>query len=467
MIITIINTINWLILIYFILLSFGYILLLIASIPDLFIQFKQVEIGNIISLMKSSSLPPVTMIIPAYNEEKNILETINSIIKSQYPNIFIIVVNAGSTDHTLQKLIAAFNLEKVTPLIEQKIITLENLRAYYTSPTYKNITVLDKALKDRGDAFNMGVNACRTPLFITIDADSLIESDAVSLIAFQMLSQPNTVALGGAVYIINGCVFENGKIIEAKMSLNPIHAFQTCEYLRSFLFSRAGCNPLGGALCYSGTFTLFQLSAVVEVGGFAVHNLAQDFEIITRLQANKIAAKTPYQIRYTTAPTVWTEVPGTLKVYWRQRFNWQYYSLQSIVPYYKMLFNPKYKILGLFIYPFYLFGEILGVLVEFSAYFLLFTSWYLGILNTQMAILFFVICWGFTIFLTMATALMNFITYNKYRRIRDIGWIFFFSIIEIFGFRQFNVICRMAATCQFAVDKIKNVFRPLHRSNPG
>lgn len=459
MLIKMIYALNLTILWYFILLSFGYIILLIASIPDIIFTFKQAEIGNVISLLRSHTLPPVTAIIPAYNEEKNVLETVNSILNSAYPNIHAIVINDGSTDQTLENLITTFHLYKVIPIIPQKIKTVSAVKGYYRSKIYKNLVIIDTDHSDKSDCLNVGVNACRSPLFATIDADTLlVEPEAISNIVFSMLTKPHTVAVGGAVYILNGCTFKNGQIIEAKMSYNLVTALQTCEYLRSFLFSRSGWNILGGTLCYAGAFTLFDKQAVLKINGFDVNNIAMDFEIIAHLQATRFEHQYPYRISYTPASIAWTDVPETFKSYWHQRVNWQSGSLQSLMKYKRLLFNPKYQIVGFVTYPFFLFGEILGAIVEFTAYILILASWYMGILDVYGAILFFIICWGFVAFITMATTLMSFITFNKYRRLKDLIWMMLLVVVEQFGFRQFSVLNRVYATLQFFWKRLKLSF---------
>lgn len=449
MLIEIINFVNWSILCYFIFLSCGYIVLLITSMPEILLRFKEVKIGNIISLMDSPLLPPVTVIVPAYNESSAILETIESILKNDYLNKSIIIVNPGSTDRMLKKLIDAYALHQVTPLIPQKIKTTCEIRGYYISLTHHNIVLIDTDRDDRSDTLNVGINACRTPLFMTVDADTLMEPDAISRILFYMLSRSNMIAAGGAVFILNGCTFKDGEIISANMSLKPLYAFQTCEYLRSFYFSRVGWNSFGGALCYAGAFTVFNLKSAVRVGGYKVGNLAQDFEIITHLHADFRENHLKYRIGYTPSAAVWTDVPGTYKEYWKQRYNWQYSILQSLMPYKKMLFNPTYGMVGFITYPFFLFGETLSAIVEFLAYLSLIICLYLGILDVYWAVLFFILCWGFSILLTIATSMMAFSTFNRYKKFKNIVWVLFFSIIEIFGFRQYNVICRTSATLAY------------------
>lgn len=454
MLVQIITYLNWCILWYFIGLSSVYILLLALSIPDIRLRFKETYVSKLVSAMKSNSMPPVTAIIPAFNERQNILETVDSLLKMTYTNTYILIINASSTDDTLRKLIKTYDLYAISPIASSQLEVIGAIKGYYISRTYPNITVLDKQYKDRSDAINAGVNLCHTPLFFTIDADSLIEPNALSRIVFYMLSRPYTIAVGGAVNILNGCIFRSGKIVEAKVAFNLLYGFQTCEYMRSFLFSRSGWNALGGALCYAGTFTLFQHKNIVDIGGFQRDNAAQDFEIITHLHAYNLEHKVKYHIGYTPAAAVWTDVPGTLREYWNQRVNWQDGMLRSLMPYKKMLFNYKYGVIGLFTYPFFLFGETLSALVEFTAYILLILSWYFHILNPFFTVLFFVICWGFTVALTMATALLNFVTFDSYKHIRDLLWFLFIAIIEPFGFRQFNVICRVWATFKYGIGSL-------------
>src|SRR3990167_138093 len=437
---------NWSILWYLVILSLGYTIQLAAAIPDIFSRFEESEKGDINELMRSHTMQPVTVIITAYNEKNNILNAVYSVLKSTYRDVHIIIVNDGSIDSTLDKLKKIFNLEKVNAVLPKKIPTIGKVRGYYVSNYNIKVTLIDKENSGKSDSLNVALNACRTPLFITMDADSILEPEAIANIIFYMLTHENTVAVGGAVYILNGCKYEDGVIIEKKMSRRPLYALQSCEYMRSFLFSRSGWNAFGGALCYAGAFTLFDHKAVLDVGGFDQKNIAQDFEIITHLHEYQREQKNNYTIGYTASAVAWTDVPGTLKEYWNQRINWQKYTLRSLLLHKRMLFNPRYGVICLYSYPFYLFGETLGVIVEFAAYAVVLLSWYFGILDTYFAILFVIICWGFVTFLTMATALMNFVTYNQYRRLSDLLWLMLIVTTESFGYRQFLVACRVKAT---------------------
>lgn len=454
MLITTILVINWFVLWYFIFLSMGYLLLLMSSVPDVFMRFKEGEVSNIITIVKSYTLPPVTVLMAAYNEEGMILESTRSVLNSNYSNLYLMVLVDGATDRTVQVLVDEYQMFPVAPLVHEKVPTKGKIKSYYISKTHPNFTVIDTEHSDKSDSLNVGINACRTPLFMTIDADTLVDSDAISKMIFYFLSLSYPVAAGGGVYVLNGCTYKNGVITDPRISYNPICIFQTCEYLRSFLFGRSGWNALGGALCYAGAFSLINHYAAVEIGGYDVDNLAQDFEIITHLHEKKIENKFPYHIGFTPAAISWTDVPNSLRVYWHQRFNWQYYSLDSLIRHKKMLFNPKYGFVGMFTYPFYFFGEILGAIVEFLAYVSYVVCSYIGILDVYWAIMFFILCWGFSTFLTMATALMSAVTFNPYRRVSDILLMLVYSIVENFGFRQFSVLCRVTATVSYVWDKL-------------
>jgi len=447
--------INWIILWYLVVLTFGYLVLLVVSLPGIFNRYKETEIINLSSLMKSNIMPHITTIIPAYNEEENIIDTIYSVLRSSYTNIDVIVVNDGSTDKTLQKLIETFDLIQIAPFVQGTIKTHGKINGYYVSRFLLNVTVIDKEHTWRSDTLNVGVNACRTDLCMTLDADTILEEQTISRVMFAMLIQPNTVSIGGGLYILNGRTCQDGEITDGKMPSNPIYGFQACEFMRSFLFCRTGWNVFGGGLSYSGAFTCFQTDVLVKLGGFEAYNLAQDFEIITHLQAYIRENQLPHVIAFTPASVAFTDVPGTLKSYWQQRFNWQYWTLHSLFRHVRMLFNPTYGIIGFITYPFFLFGEIFGPVVEFIAYFMIILSGYLGILDVHWTILILVLCWGFITFLTMATALINFLTFKKYARTTDLLLMLFYIVVENFGFHQFSVICRTWATLCYFVDKLK------------
>lgn len=442
--------INWFILCYFVLLAAGYIFLLINSLKDVFMRYMEIKVDNTTSMTKVLKIPAVTVMMAAFNEEDNIIEAVESVLNSDYTNTHLLIVNDGSTDNTLELLINKYKLYKTSSSFVAKRVKIQSeVKGVYLSHSYSNITVIDKTHYDKSDSLNVALDACRTPLFVTVDADSIIEPETISEMVLYLLTQPHIVAVGGSVYILNDCKVKDGKIIKASMPYSYLLGMQACEYLRSFIFARSGWNSLGGALSFSGTMTLLETEEIVELGGFDLHNDAYDFEIVTRLHARKIECEVPYQIGYTSAASAWTDVPATFKTYWNQRVNWQVGTMRSLLLHKKMLFNPKYGLTGFFTYPFFLFGDALAPVVEFVAYLMLIISWSLGILDGYGALLLFVTCLGFITLLTMANFLISLVSYNKYQRIRDIPWVFCLSVIELFGFHQYNVICRVVGTIRY------------------
>ena len=446
---------------YFICISAGYLILLAMSLPIIIRAFQEQEHGNLISLMKSGILPPVTAIVPTYNMEGSVVEAVLSVLKCEYLGVKVVVVNDGSKDKTLEKLKEAFNLKQIPCVVRQKL-KHEQIVGYYMSRTHPNVVVIDKLHEKSGygggNALNVGLDACQTPLFATVDADTIIEPDAFNKLIFSMLSVPHSVSAGGALYILNECKHKGGMILEPKLPSKLVSGFQACDYLRSLLVGRSAFNKAGGPLIHSGAFTLFEREAVMDINGFAINNYGPDAEATLHLHAYMHEKKYPYSVHYYPTSVAWTDVPATLKAYWRQRIRWQFGLLQSFGKYKRMFFNPKYGFTGLFAYPYYVFFEMYSALIETAGYVAMLIALYLGILNIKSALLFILIAWGFSAFLTVATGLISYLTLNKYGKFSDIIKISILAFAELLGFRQFGVLCRTYATINYLTTDQEKVY---------
>lgn len=445
---------NLIIIWYFLFINFCYVLLLITSIPDIFLRFKEMLFGDINFFVRSNAMPPVSALVPAYNEESDITNTIKSLLKVKYPSLQILAINDGSTDNTMPLLIKTFDLIKAYPIISQKIKTEAAVNNYYISNTYPNLVVIDKEHSGKSDSLNIGINACATPIFLSIDADTLIEPDAVSLLVFSMLSQPHTIAEGGAIYILNGCEAQEGELLESRMSLSPLVAIQACEYLRAFLFGRTGWKPFRGPLILSGAFTLFERQAVIDIGGYAKNSPGEDMEIIVSLHERMRANHYPYRIGYSFSSAAWTHVPTNMNSLWAQRDRWHRGLIDSLMRHKKLFFNPKFGATGLLSYPFQFFAEFMGPIVEFTGYIAVIVAMYFNVVDWQFAILFFIATWGFATIITLGTTLISMISFNKYNRLRDIIFLFFLVMFESFGYRQVLSLCRVIATFRHFIKKL-------------
>ncbi len=446
--------VNYFILIYFVISAIIYTILLIFASPLIVNFFFRAKYTNVCSLLKSKVLPPVTVLTPMYNETFRIRESVLSVLNSDYTNLYVILINDASTDSTVEFLRDEFDMVE-KPLIFPQTIKTSPVKAIYISRKYPRLMLIDKEHGGAGDSLNVGINACFTPYFATIDADTTIDKLAMSELMFELLAEPYAVGIGGAVYVRNGCEFKDGIMIQSKLPYQMVPALQANEYLRSHLFNRTGWNKFGSTMSYSGTATIFNTAAVRAVGGFDIHNFAQDADIIMRLHIDLHNKKQKYQILFNPSALVWTDVPGTLKSFAIQRDKWQRGLLRSVINNKRLFFNAKYKIQGLLSYPVFIFLEILAPIVEFTAYIFLPLSYYLGILDGTSAILYMLLAWGFPAYLTMVNAFINVITFGCYQKMSDVFWVCLLAIIEMFGFRQYLTLVKMYGTFRYIINRIR------------
>lgn len=450
--IELISNINYLILIYFTLMTIGYSLLMIFSFPNIFKQFREVRFSNIEHFINKNQILPIGIIMAIFNEKENAFEAILSVLNGYYKNVQLILVNDGSTDNTLELLIKRFELYEV-PLIVRQVKPTATMKHMYRSNLYPNLILIDKEHSNIGDTLNVGLNACTAPLYATVDADTLLDPEALSRVLFSMMSLPHSIVVGGCVYVLNENKSKDGRLLETKVPRHFIPGFQCIEYLRSFLFGRTGWNHLGGALSFAGAYTFFEKQAVVEAGFYDSDNFAQDAEIVIRLHEYMRKNKFPYRIYYTPSSFAWTMVPSKLKRFWIQRNHWQRGLLRSFLLHKKLFLNPKYGVVGLLSYPFYILFEILSPLVECISFIFFLICWHLHLIDTKLLILLLILAWGYISFLSVAAIFLNIITFNRYHSFFDTIRLLFLVTIEMLGFRQFRVICYFTATIHYIFNK--------------
>lgn len=436
---------------YIIILDLCYILLLFGSLKSIITGYLETTILEVVPIVKEMPLLQyVTVIIPVYNGEDLVVESIYSVLNSKnQEQICIIIVNDGSTDGTLQKIITTFDMHKIPCNYVPKVPVKKEIRELYYADHKLKIILVDKKNGGKSDALNAGLNFCQTDLFITLDHDTLVAPNAIYTLMYNFLHDKDTIAVGGSLSILNGCQYKDGKIIKEEISKNPLCAVQACEYLRSFLYGRAGWASISGSLCYAGAFTLFDYNYVLQIGGFDYNNVAQDFEIITHLQ--KLNRDEHYKSRLGFAPgaVAWTRVPETLKGYWHQRTNWHMGSLQSLLMHKKMFFNPRYGVIGLVTYPFFFLGEICGSFIIFLGYVIGFICLMFGLVDYYWLKLIFIVSLGLALSMSMATFFLSFMTYNRYKGVKAKTGLFVAAILENLGFRQMLVICEAIAIIRY------------------
>ncbi|MCL1692794.1 MAG: glycosyltransferase family 2 protein, partial [Actinomycetia bacterium] len=350
---------NIFIIAYFAILNGTYLLLSVTAFRSLRRYVDRLESLQIDDLLSSSGGLPISLLVPAYNEAATIVPSVRSLLTLTYADYEIVVINDGSADETLSVLIAAFGLEPVVRVPTSDISTAE-VHAVYQGVRHQNLTIIDKENGGKADALNVGLNYSRSALFCAMDADTILEADALARVVRPFLEDASTVAVGGIVRIANGCTIDAGTVEDVRLPKNMLARFQVLEYLRAFLAARVGWNTLGGTLIISGAFGAFRRSVVAAAGGFDPTTVGEDMELIVRLHRHCRDRDMPYRIEFIPDPVAWTEAPEKISELGSQRDRWQRGLVQVITRHRGMIANPKYGVPGMVALPYYVVFELLG-----------------------------------------------------------------------------------------------------------
>jgi cellulose synthase/poly-beta-1,6-N-acetylglucosamine synthase-like glycosyltransferase len=393
-------------------------------------------------LLGSELAPRLSMIAPAYNEESTIVESARALLTLRYPSLEIVIVNDGSADGTLETLQREFGLVGVHPDFE-RLVDHEPIRGIYRSQRVSQLVVVDKENGGKADALNAGLNVSSGELACAVDADTVIEPDALLRLVQPYIERDDVVACGGTIRIANGSVVRSGRVIERRAPRRPLPGVQTIEYVRAFLFGRLGWNSFGGNLIISGAFGLFRRQAVADAGGYLHETVGEDMELVVRLRRQGREQGGPESVIFVPDPVAWTEAPESLRVLGRQRDRWHRGLADTLYRHRRLLLNPRYGALGLVSYPYFFFVELLAPLVEAFGIIALPAALILHAVNWEFALLLFLVAYGYGMWLTLCSLMLEELTGAPYSRFRDrlrlIPWVF----LESFGYRQVTVIWRL------------------------
>lgn len=440
----VVQTLDLGILWYMLLVNSFFALLLVLAAPQLFAHWRFGSEDVLARSLTSSAVPRVSILVPAYNEAVTIVDSLRALLTLQYPYFEVILVNDGSKDETMQRLIDAYDLYEVPPAVMRRLRT-ERVKAYYRSRTWTKLLVVDKHNGGKADSLNVGLDAARFPYVLACDADTLIEPDALLRLARPFLFDQKIAAVGGTIRVVNACTVEEGRVTDARVDSRWMSGIQTVEYLRAFLFGRLGWNLLGGNLIISGAFGLFRRDYLTEILGYATSTVTEDFELIVRLQRHLREQNASAKVVFIPDPVAWTEVPTSVAVFGRQRERWHRGLISTMVAHRQVLFNPKYGATGLIAMPYFLFAELLAPVVEAAGLVVTVLCTLAGILSVRFAVAFFVAAYLFGTLLSLAAILMEEVSFHRYRRPADTARLLWFAFIEPFGFRQVTVWFRLKA----------------------
>jgi len=440
---------NLIVLSYFFLGNGIYTVLMLLSLRATWLHVRHMTYQGLDALRNSPATPAATIIIPAWNEQDVIVNSVRSALRVDYPQPQVIVVDDGSTDMTLDRLVAGFDLVEMDAAYDSTIRTAP-LRAAYVNPAIPHLLVVSKVRRGKPDALNVGINLCRTPYFCILDADCVLERDALlRLMAPLVNSTVPVVVSGGIVRILNGCDTSDGRVIRVGMPGRWLERFQVVEYMRSFLFGRTGWHLLGGTLIVSGAFAIFHRASVIEAGGFSHDTVTEDMDLIVQL--HRWAAENCQDIRmsFTSDPVCWTECPSTLTSLAKQRRRWQLGLCQTLWKHWDILFRRKYGTVGWFSFPFHVYIEGLGAAVEFLGYLLVPLGVLLGIVPLGLLLLFILLGLVYGGFLSVGAVLLGELTYRRYPRFRHLLTLVGLAMLENIGYRQLVLYYRFQGVLQF------------------
>lgn len=404
---------------------------------------------------------PVSIIVPAYNEEAGVIDSIHSLLSLRYPQTELIVVNDGSTDATQQKVIEQFKMKKITKIIRDQLST-EPIIDIYQSVIHPNLLLVNKKNGGKADALNAGINVSRYPYFCSIDGDSILEETSLLRVMKPIiLSNGEVIATGGNIRIANGSDIQLGSIFKTGLSNNFLVVMQVVEYLRAFLMGRIALSKFNLVLIISGAFSVFSKQWVIEAGGYSKHNIGEDMELVVKIHRLLKEKKSKKRIEFVPDPVCWTEAPQDLSTLRKQRRRWHQGLITSLWKHRKMTFNPKYGGIGMISFPYFWIVECLGPVIELGGYIYIVFAFFLGDIYYEIAILLALLFVVYGAIFSALSILLEAWSTNAFPKARDVFRLIVVSLSEIFWYKPLTLFWRCEGLLHFILGK--NVWGTMQR----
>jgi len=385
------------------------------------------------SILLAPLTPSVSVIAPAYNEERTIIENIRALLSLYYNNYEVIIVNDGSNDHTFKQMVKAYDLERVNYFFDYRL-SCERVRGVYKSKNdaFRKLIVVDKVNGGKADALNAGINISKKDLICCIDVDSIMEPHALLKMVkpFMEETDKKVIAAGGVIRIANSCIIEGGQISDIQLPKKFLPRMQVLEYTRAFLLTRMAWSKIDGLLLISGALGMFDKEVLIKSGGYSTKTVGEDMEIVVRIRRYMVEQKQPYKVIYIPDPLVWTEVPSTSKTLGRQRNRWTRGTLETLITHRKLFLNPKYGKFGMLGYSYWFIFEWMAPILEFLGYiyftFLLVTN----SINWPFFLLLLTFVYTFAVMLSTWAVLFEEKTFHKYKTRKEVLYLLATALLE-------------------------------------
>ena len=435
---------DWFVLSYFLLLNTAYLMLLCLAALEFARHLRRLPFAGYDETYASPLTLPVSVIVPAYNEGPGIVEAVRAMLALRYPEFEILVVDDGSTDDTYARLGQAFDLVEVPRVVVDDVPVTGRVIAVSVPRSSLPLVVVRKENGGKADALNTGINIARYPLVCMVDADSLLDPDALITVSKPFADDPErVVATGGVVRAANGCTVIAGRIVDVRMPATWLARIQVVEYLRAFLMGRTGWSRLGALAIISGAFGVFRRDILLEVGGLAHGCIGEDADLVIRIHGHMRRQRRPYRVVFVAEPVAWTEVPTSVSILARQRRRWHRGLAQTLWRNRSMMLNPRYGRIGLLTLPYYLVFELLAPVVELVGIVAAVLGLAVGAVNTSFAVLFVSVALAYAIVLSIAALALEEFSFHRYHRWRDLALAVAAAFIENLGYRQLTAVWRL------------------------
>ena len=450
---------------YYLLSNFAYLTMLVVALKTSAAHLRHLESIRFDWIKSSPMVPPITLLVPAHNEEKFICTAVRNLLDLDYPALEVIVVNDGSADKTLQMMQKEFCLRLVRAVYVPQVMSAP-VRGLYRSDVDVRLLVVDKEpAGSKADAVNAGLNAATSPYVCVVDADSVLERDALLRIMVPVLADPHrVVAAGGIVRVLNGSEIEAGRIRRVRLASKSIEVIQVVEYLRAFLIGREAWARGNMLMIVSGAFGVFRTDLVRAVGGYRSSAIGEDFDLVARLHRHLLDKGADYRIAFVPDPVCWTEVPSDLRSLARQRARWQKGLLDVLWPNRDMLFRPRYGRIGCLALPYLWLFELLAPVIEVTGIATVVLAAFLGALSWSFFLQFVLFGYGFATVISIGSVLQEELTYKRYNDWQDVARLVSYCFLEHFPYRQLHVMWRLQGLWQYFRGDM--AWRPLKRQGP-
>jgi cellulose synthase/poly-beta-1,6-N-acetylglucosamine synthase-like glycosyltransferase len=395
--------------------------------------------------LEHGSYEPVSILVPAYNEEASISAAVRSYLNLRYPEFEVIVISDGSDDGTVARLIREFDLVEVPHVYRQRLTTAR-VRRVLRSPHRPGLLVIDKERGGKADALNAGLELARYGLVCAVDADSLVDAEALLQVSRHFAEDESLIAAGGTIRPLAAAALLEGS--DGAVPKGWLARLQIVEYTRAFLLGRLGWSRLDSLIIISGAFGLFRHGAVMQAGGYRVGIVGEDVELVVRLHKHFCQRNLPYRMLFVPEPICWTVVPERFGELRRQRNRWQRGLWETLWLHRDMLFNPRYGKVGTVALPYFWLFEGLAPIVEGLGYLFLILALVFGLVFSEFALLFLLLTVVYGMMLSQLAIGVETLLFGRYRRLGDRLKLLLAIPLEALGYRQLLVLERFLATFQ-------------------